>query len=280
MPIVSGRWGATISMTETNAGSDAGRGRTRAIARSDGLFELHGNKIFISYGDHDFTDQIVHLVLAREPGGASGGRGMGLFVVRKWLDDAFTVRNPVHVTSIERKMGLKASPTCVLTLDGAIGERLGEPNKGLATIFTMVNVMRLEVSIQGIALGHAAYVKARAYAEDRLQGDGVDGLGPVQLINHPDVRRNLMLIRARIEGLRALIFEVARQLDIVLYGDAEARNQARMLAELLLPVCKVAGSEAGFEATNTALQIFGGHGYIVDFGYGTVCSRYPRRDDI
>lgn len=264
--IIAGRCGATISMTEADAGSDPGRGRTRAISRSDGMFEIHGSKIFISFADHDLTPQIAHLVLAREPDGPGGGRGMSLFLVRKWLDDACTVRNAAHVTAIEQKMGLKASPTCVLSLDGAVGERIGPAGKGLSTIFTMVNVMRLEVSIQGVAVGHAAYARARAYADERLQGDNAAGHGPVPLIDHPDVRRNLMTMRARIEGMRALIFEVARQFDLAERAGPTAREDARLLAEFLLPICKTAGSEAGFEVTNLALQIFGGHGYVADTG--------------
>jgi 3-(methylsulfanyl)propanoyl-CoA dehydrogenase len=264
--IVSGRCGATITMTEPNAGSDAGRGRTRAVARADGRFDLHGSKVFISFADHDLTAQIVHLVLAREPGGAEDGRGLSLFLVRKWLDEAHSVRNAAYVTAIEHKMGLKASPTCVLSLDGAIGERIGPAGKGLATIFTMVNVMRLDVAMHGIAIGHAAYARARAYAEERLQGDDAGGNGPVALIAHPDVRRNLMTMRARVEGMRGLIFEVARQLDLAERLPAPARDEARALAELLLPVCKAAGSEVGFEAANLALQIFGGYGYVTDTG--------------
>lgn len=264
--IVAGRCGATIAMTEADAGSDAGRGRTRALPRGDGLFELHGSKMFISYGDHDLTRQIAHVVLAREVDGGEGGRGMGLFLVRKWLDDDGRQRNAAHVTAIEHKMGLKASPTCVLTLDGAVGERIGPAGAGLRLIFAMITVMRLEVSLHGVAIGQAAYDRARAYADERRQGSDAAGRGPVALIAHPDVRRNLATMRARLDATRALVFEAARQFDLAELADAGEATEARALAEFLLPVCKVAGSEAGFEIANLAMQVFGGHGYITDNG--------------
>ncbi|MGO4715268.1 acyl-CoA dehydrogenase [Bradyrhizobium sp. 2TAF24] len=264
--LVAGRCGATIAMTEADAGSDAGRGRTRAVPRGDGLYELHGSKMFISYGDHDLTRQIAHIVLAREADAGDGGRGMGLFLVRKWLDDDYRIRNAAHVTAIEHKMGLKASPTCVLTLDGAVGERIGPAGAGLRLIFTMINVMRLEVSLHGVAIGQAAYGRARAYADERRQGSDAAGHGPVALIDHADVRRNLVTMRARLDATRALVFEAARQFDLAeLAGPDEAAN-ARALAEFLLPVCKVAGSEAGFDIANLAVQVFGGHGYVTDNG--------------
>jgi alkylation response protein AidB-like acyl-CoA dehydrogenase len=259
--LAAGRCGATIAMTEANAGSDAGRCRTRAIERPDGRYELYGTKVFISYADHDLTDRIVHLVLARE-----AADQVSLFLVGKWLDERCAERNSAYVTAIEAKMGLKASPTCVLSLDGAIGERIGPLGKGLATIFKMVNTMRLEVAMHGVAIGHAAYARARSYADERVQGDDSSGKGPVALIEHPDVRRNLLGIRARVEGMRALIFEVARRLDLAERLPHAKANESRLLAEFLLPVCKAAGSEAGFEAANIALQIFGGYGYVAGTG--------------
>lgn len=260
--IAGGRCGATIAMTEANAGSDVGNGTTRAVLRSDGRFDLHGTKVFISYADHDLTGQIVHLVLAREFDERHGGSGMSLFLVPKWLDEARTVRNSVFVTAIEHKMGLKASPTCVLSFEGAIGERIGDPGKGLATIFSMVNAMRLEVAMHGVAIGHAAYARARLYAEERRQGRNSANRGPVALIEHPDVRRNLLMMRARVEGLRALIFETASRLDLAERSSTSASKEAQRLADFLLPVCKAAGSEGGFEAANIAMQIHGGYGYV------------------
>ncbi len=263
--LVSGKWAATICITEAQAGSDVGRIKTMAVPQKDGSYLVSGSKIFISYGDHDLTEQIAHMVLARTPGAPPGTRGLSLFVVPK-LDLESGKNNRVSVSRVEKKMGLKASPTCVLDLDQATGYSIGEESHGLNCMFTMVNLMRLEVSIQGPALASAATHKALRYAAERHQG-GHAGRPPVTIIEHADVRRMLFIMRARTEAMRALVYETAFNLDIARVSkDEQQRREARQLAEFLLPVCKAAGSECGFDVANLAVQIYGGHGYVSDNG--------------
>ena len=263
--LVNGEWGATICITEAQAGSDVGRIRTLATPRSDGSYRLSGGKIFITFGDQDFTEQIVHLVLARTPDAPPGTRGLSLFLVPKLLFDT-NQANGVRVERLEQKMGLKASPTCVLSFNNALGYRLGAEHRGLQAMFTMVNLMRLEVSAQGPAIGAAATAKALQYANERLQGGAPDAR-PTPIIEHADVRRMLLIMQSRTMAMRALIFEAAYNLDIARHGtDANERDRALRLAEFLLPVCKTCGSEAGFEVANLAVQVFGGHGYITESG--------------
>jgi alkylation response protein AidB-like acyl-CoA dehydrogenase len=263
--LVSGEWAGTICISEPQAGSDVGRIRTRADPRDDGSYLLTGTKIFISYGDHDLTEQILHFVLARMPEAPPGTRGISLFAVPKLRFDGGGV-NGASVSRVEKKMGLKASPTCVLDLDGAIGYRIGDEHRGLQCMFTMVNLMRLEVAIQGVALAGAATSKALEYAANRPQG-GDPNSPPIAIIEHADVRRMLFLMRARTEAMRALVFEAAFNLDLAAAANtADQRAEARYLAEFLLPVCKACGSEAGFEVANLAIQVFGGHGYVSDAG--------------
>jgi 3-(methylsulfanyl)propanoyl-CoA dehydrogenase len=263
--LVSGKWGATICITEAQAGSDVGRIKTLARPQADDSYHLSGSKIFISYGDHDLTNQITHLVLARTPDAPAGTRGISLFLVPKIHFDSDS-QNQVSVSRLEKKMGLKASPTCVLDLDEAVGYRIGEENRGLNCMFTMVNLMRLEVSIQGPAIASAACRKALAYARERMQG-GVPDKKALPIIEHADVRRMLFIMRARTEAMRALVFEAAFNLDVA-RADADKENAraAKQLAELLLPVCKAAGSQTGFDVANLAVQVLGGHGYISDHG--------------
>jgi 3-(methylsulfanyl)propanoyl-CoA dehydrogenase len=263
--LVSGKWGATICITEAQAGSDVGRIKTLARPQADGSYHLSGSKIFISFGDHDLTNQITHLVLARTPDAPAGTRGISLFLVPKIHFDSDS-QNQVSVSRLEKKMGLKASPTCVLDLDEAVGYRIGEENRGLNCMFTMVNLMRLEVSIQGPAIASAACRKALAYARERMQG-GVPDKKALPIIEHADVRRMLFIMRARTEAMRALVFEAAFNLDVA-RADADKENAraAKQLAELLLPVCKAAGSQTGFDVANLAVQVLGGHGYISDHG--------------
>lgn len=267
--LASGRWGATISMSEAGAGSDVGRVRTRAERAADGTYALTGTKIFITYGDQDFTEQIVHLVLARVRGAAAGVKGLSLFAVpARLVDDEGRLgeRNRVAVSRVEEKMGLKASPTCVIDFDGARGYLIGEEGDGLKNIFTMVNTMRLEVAVQGVAVAGAVTAKAVRYALSRPQGGPPDA-DPVMIIEHPDVRRMLMTMAARGDAMRGLVYEAAYQLDLAEAAETdEERQRAQALAEWLLPVCKACGSEAGFEAANLAVQIHGGHGYIKDAG--------------
>lgn len=263
--LASGAWGATIGITEPAAGSDVGRVRTLAVPCADGRYALTGTKMFITFGDQDFTPQIIHLLLARTPGAAMGTQGLSLFAVpaRRFEDDA---SNGVGVSRIEHKMGLKASPTCVLELDGALGYRIGPEGQGLKCMFTMVNLMRLEVSVQGVALAEAATQRAEAYAAGRVQGGRPDA-PPVPIAAHADVQRMLLTMRARTQAMRALVFHAAGCLDLAhAAAEAEVRDTARALAELLLPVCKTAGAEAAFEVASLAVQVFGGHGYVSDNG--------------
>ncbi|MCL4182114.1 MAG: acyl-CoA dehydrogenase family protein [Burkholderiaceae bacterium] len=267
--LVSGQWTATICISEPQAGSDVGRITTRATPRDDGTWALTGTKIFITYGDHDLTPQIIHMVLARTPGAPAGTRGLSLFIVPKlgFSDDGtLGERNAAVVGRVEHKMGLKASPTCVLNLEGAQGFMVGGEGNGLKTMFDMVNVMRLETGIQGLAVGGAATAKALAYTAERFQG-GAPGAAPVALIEHADVRRMLYTMRARVEAMRAMMFETALQLDLAVTAGTEAdRVAAREQAQWLLPICKAFFTATGFEVANLAVQCFGGHGYVSDAG--------------
>lgn len=263
--LVNGEWGATICISEAQAGSDVGRIRTLALPQADGSYRLTGTKIFITYADHDLTGQIVHLVLARTADAPPGTRGISLFLVPKMLFDSGQA-NGVRVERLEKKMGLKASPTCVLRLENATGHRIGEENRGLNAMFTMVNLMRLEVSVQGPAIGAAATAKALKYAAERPQGGAPDAAA-VTIIDHADVRRMLLIMHCKNMAMRALVFEAASNLDIAHHGpDENARRQAQQLAEFLLPVCKACGSETGFDVASMAVQVFGGHGYITESG--------------
>jgi len=263
--LVAGDWSATICISESAAGSDVGRIRTMAKPVADGKYLLSGSKIFITFGDHNLTEQICHIVLARTPGAAAGTRGLSLFLVPRL---SFTTgrRNGVSVSRVEHKMGLKASPTCVVDFEDSEGSRIGEEGQGLKALFTMVNTMRLEVAMQGVAVAGAACDAALTYAAERTQG-GPAQSPAVPIIDHVDVRRMLMIMSARTRAMRALVLEAACQLDLARVADvSETREEARLLAEWLLPVCKVCGSEAGFEVANLAVQVLGGHGYVSDAG--------------
>ncbi len=263
--LVSGEWAATICITEPQAGSDVGRIKTTAKQLDDDRYQLSGNKVFISYGDHDLTEQIIHLVLARTPGSPAGSRGISLFIVPKLnFDDGS--RNAVSVLRVENKMGLRASPTCELAFDKATAHRVGDPGQGLLCMFTMVNLMRLEVSIQGPAIASKSYMAAKAYSAMRKQG-GPANAKPVSLDSHADVQRMLLSMQARTEGIRALVYETAFSLDRArAETGAENAEEARKLAEFLLPVCKSLGSETGFDVASMAIQVFGGYGYIKETG--------------
>jgi len=267
--LVSGEWTATICISEPQAGSDVGRISTRAAPRGDGSWALTGTKIFITYGDHDLAAQIIHMVLARTPGAPAGTRGLSLFIVPKFAFGRDWVpgeRNAATVARVEHKMGLKASPTCVLDLDGAQGFMVGGECDGLKTMFDMVNVMRLETGIQGLAVGGAATAKALAYTTQRLQGGAAEA-APVSLVAHADVRRMLYTMRARVESMRAMMFETALQLDLaVTAASEEDRAAAREQSQWLLPICKAFFTATGFEVANLAMQCFGGHGYVSDAG--------------
>lgn len=267
--LVSGEWGATICITEAEAGSDVGRIRTNAVDVGDGQYRITGSKVFISYADHDLTPQIVHMALARTAGSAPGTRGLSLFAIPKRLiGDGGNLgeSNAAHVSRVEPKMGLKASPTCVLDFENALGYRVGAEGAGLKTLFTMANLMRMEVAIQGVGVAGAATQQTLRYAEARPQG-GDPAASPTNIIDHADVRRMLYVMRARTETFRALILETALNLDLARAAPQEAdRQTALALAEWLLPICKAGGSDAACEVTNLAVQVYGGHGYISENG--------------
>ncbi len=268
--MVSGEWLATMALTEGHAGTDLGLMKTMAARNDDGSYAVSGEKIFISGGDHDLTENIVHLVLARVPDAPVGTRGISLFLVPKVLPDGG--RNGVSVGSIEHKMGLHGSATCVLNFDGATGWLLGQENAGLAAMFIMMNAARLGVGIQGLAHAEHAYQNAAAYALDRKQGRGMGqrsdpAAAADPLIVHPDVRRLLMDTRAFAEGFRSLVLWTAVQIDIA-HGAADAgeRRQAEALVSFLTPVIKAFGTDRGFECAVNMQQVFGGHGYVTEWG--------------
>lgn len=269
--MVSGEWTGAMALTESSAGTDLALLKTRAEPQGDGSYAVTGSKIFISSGDHDFGGNIVHLVLARLPEAPPGVKGISLFLVPKYLagaDGEFTVRNSMSVGALEKKMGIHAQPTCLMNYDGATGWLVGEPNRGLAAMFTMMNAERLMVGIQGLGIAGAAYQQATGYARERLQGRSADGArGPVAIIEHADVRRMLLGIRAYVEAGRALSGWVALQLDRAhRHPDAAERAKADALVALLTPVVKASFTDMGFESAVQAQQVFGGHGYIREWG--------------
>lgn len=271
----AGVWSGSMCLTEPHAGTDLGIIRTKAEPQADGSYKVSGTKIFITGGEHDLTDNIIHLVLAKLPDAPAGSRGISLFLVPKVLvndDGSLGERNSLSCGSIEHKMGIQASATCVMNFDGATGWMVGEPNKGLAAMFTMMNYERLGVGIQGLATGERSYQSAIDYARERIQGRAPTG--PVAqdkaadpIIVHPDVRRMLLTMKALNEGGRAFSSYVALQLDIAKFSDDEA---ARQLAEaqvaLLTPVAKAFLTDMGLETTVHGQQVFGGHGFIREWG--------------
>ncbi|WP_019054450.1 acyl-CoA dehydrogenase family protein [Sphingobium xenophagum] len=270
-PMIRGEWTGAMALTEDSAGTDLALLKTKAEANGDGSYAVTGQKIFISSGDHDFGGNIIHLVLARLPDTPAGVKGISLFLVPKFVADAdgeFTVRNGMSVGALEKKMGIHAQPTCVMNYDGATGWLLGEPNQGLAAMFTMMNAERLMVGIQGLGIAGAAYQQATAYAKERLQGRSANGTnGPVPIIQHADVRRMLLNIRAFVEAGRALAGWTALQLDRAHHHpDAAERAAADALVALLTPVVKASFTDFGFESAVQAQQVFGGHGYIREWG--------------
>ena len=265
-PLVTGRWTGAMALTESSAGTDLALLKTKAEPLGDGSFAVTGQKIFISSGDHDMADNIVHLVLARLPDAPPGVKGISLFLVPKILPDG--AHNTLSVGALEKKMGIHAQPTCVMHYDGAVGWIVGEAHRGLAAMFTMMNAERLMVGIQGLGIAGAAYGQAAAYAKDRLQGRSADGAtGPVAIIDHADVRRMLLNIRVFVEAGRALAGWTALQLDRAKHhSDAGERAKADALVALLTPVVKAAFTDFGFESAVQAQQVLGGHGYIREWG--------------
>lgn len=268
--LVDGSWTGTMCLTEPHCGTDLGLLKTRAEPNGDGSYNITGTKIFISAGEHDMSDNIIHLVLARLPDSPKDVKGISLFIVPKFHDDGS--RNAVACGSLEHKMGIKANATAVINLDGAKGYLIGEVNKGLSCMFTMMNAARLGCGMQGLGIGEASFQGALAYARERLQmrsltGDKCPDKPADPIIVHPDVRRMLLTQKAYTEAGRALTTLLALQLDIEdKHPDADARQDAADLVALLTPVAKAFMTDNGYEAANLGMQVFGGHGYIREWG--------------
>ncbi|AJQ49436.1 MULTISPECIES: acyl-CoA dehydrogenase C-terminal domain-containing protein [Pseudomonas] len=271
----AGVWAGSMCLTEPHAGTDLGIIRTKAEPQADGSYKVSGTKIFITGGEHDLTENIIHLVLAKLPDAPAGPKGISLFLVPKFLvneDGSLGARNPATCGSIEHKMGIQASATCVMNFDEAVGYIVGEPNKGLAAMFTMMNYERLGVGIQGLASAERSYQNAVEYARDRLQSRAPTGphakdKAADPIIVHPDVRRMLLTMKAQIEGGRAFSTYVAMQLDSAKYSeDAAVRKRSEELVALLTPVAKAFLTDLGLESTVHGQQVFGGHGYIREWG--------------
>ena len=273
--LISGEWTGTMNLTEPQAGSDLALVHTRAEPQADGSYKVFGTKIFITYGEHDMADNIVHLVLARVQGAPEGVKGISLFVVPKFMvnqDGSLGDRNDVYCVSIEHKMGIKASPTAVLQYGdhgGAIGYLVGEENRGLEYMFIMMNAARYAVGVQGIAIAERAYQKAVQYAQERVQSRPVDGSvkGAATIIHHPDVRRMLMTMRALTEGCRAMSSVAAAAYDAAHHHpDAEVRKQNQTFYEFMVPLVKGYSTEMSLEATDLGVQVHGGMGFIEETG--------------
>ena len=273
--MIDGTWAGTMCLTEAHCGTDLGMMRTKASPQADGSYKINGAKIFISAGEHDLTENIVHLVLARMDGAPKGIKGVSMFLVPKFVPNEEGrpgARNGVTCTAIEHKMGLKASATTQLYFDDATGWLVGEPHKGMRAMFTMMNAERLSVGIQGLAVAETAYQSAAFYAKDRIQGRALSGAkypdrAADPIIVHPDVRRSLMTVRAYVEGCRALSGWVATSLDLESKAsDPQRRQEAEDFTALMTPVVKALFTDLGFELSSMALQVYGGHGYIRDHG--------------
>mgnify|MGYP003632704831 FL=1 len=272
--LISGEWTGTMCLTEPHAGTDLSLLSTKAIPNEDGSFNITGSKIFISSGDHDWTDNIIHLVLARLPDAPPGVKGISLFLTPKFfpLDDGgIGQRNSVTVGSIEKKMGIKASPTCVMNFDGAQGFLVGEANNGLACMFTMMNDARFQVGMQGLGIIEASYQGALAYARERLQSRAPQGVQEQNkkadpIIHQPDVRRMLLTQKAIAEGCRALALLYAQQMDIERFGADEDKHKAKSVISFLTPIVKGFMTDMGSEMSNLGVQVFGGHGFIREWG--------------
>ena len=277
--LIEGTWTGTMNLTEPQAGSDLAQVRTRAVPQADGSYRLFGQKIFITYGDHDLAENIVHLVLARTPEAPEGVKGISLFIVPKIMFDAngtLGKRNDVYCASIEHKLGIRASPTCVLIYGddkgevgpGAIGYLIGEENRGLEYMFVMMNAARFQVGMQGIAVSDRAYQQAVSYAKDRVQSRAVEGSsGPVAIIQHPDVRRMLMFMRANTEAARAIAYVAAGYHDVAHHHpDAAARKEAQAAYEYVVPIVKGWSTEISIDIASTGVQVHGGMGFIEETG--------------
>ena len=272
--LYAGDWTASMCLTESHAGTDLGMIRTKAIPNHDGSYNITGNKIFITAGEHDLTENIVHLVLAKLPDAPTGPKGISLFLVPKYKvndDESLGAANHVSCGSIEHKMGIHASATCVINFDGAEGYLIGEVNKGLACMFTMMNFERIGVGIQGIGAGVRSYQNALEYAKDRIQGRALSGAKSPEkaadsIMVHGDVRRMLLNMKALNEGSRALSTYISMQLDMATYGEGEQQQQGESLAALMTPLAKAFFTDMGFDSAVAGQQVFGGHGFIREWG--------------
>ena len=274
--MISGEWTATMNLTEPDAGSDLGAVRAKAEPQADGTYRITGTKIFISFGEHDMAEQIVHLVLARTPDAPAGTKGISCFVVPKYLvnaDGSLAERNDVSCLSIEHKMGIKASPTCVLSFgengEGAIGELVGQLNGGIVAMFTMMNHARIGVGVEGLALAERAYQQALDFAQGRKQGRASTTVRGerASIIEHPDVQRMLLTMKASIEAMRRLIYATAAAIDHAEHdADAESRERHEELASLFTPLAKAWSTDTGFEMASIGVQIHGGMGFIEETG--------------
>jgi alkylation response protein AidB-like acyl-CoA dehydrogenase len=273
--LVSGEWTATMNLTEPEAGSDVGALRTKAVVQPDGTYRITGTKIFISFGEHDLADEIVHLVLARTPDAPPGTKGISCFIVPKFLvgdDGSIGERNDVRCVSIEHKMGIKASPTCVMSYgegDGAVGYLIGEENQGMRYMFTMMNNARLSVGLQGLALAERAYQDALEYAQERRQGRA-PGAAPGEqsfIVEHPDVRRMLLTMKSYVDAMRATIYECAVAIDMAAHANDESERAAyHELVDFLIPVAKAWSTDLASDVTSLAIQVYGGMGFIEESG--------------
>ena len=270
--MVSGEWTGTMNLTEPQAGSDVGALTTKAVPADDGTWRITGQKIFITYGEHDLAENIIHLVLARVPDAPPGTKGISCFIVPKFLlneDGTPGERNTVECVSIEQKMGINASPTCVMAYEDSVGYLIGEPNEGMRYMFKMMNNARVSVGVSGLSLGERAYQQAVAYAQERRQGraPGAPKGESSPIVDHPDVRRMLLTMRAQIEALRCLAYLNAESLDLATnHPDEETRTRGQERADLLTPITKGWGTDLGVELTSLGLQVHGGMGYIEETG--------------
>ena len=270
--IVEGKWSGTMCLTEPQCGTDLGLLKTKAVPKNDGTYEITGQKIFITSGDHDLTENIIHLVLARTTDAPKGTKGISLFLVPKFEvsdDGVVGSRNGVSTNSIESKMGIKGSPTCVLNFENSKGIMIGPENKGLNSMFTMMNLERIVVGVQGLGIAETAYQNAVAYSKERKQGKANNSKnGETDLIiKHADIRRSLMNMKSIIEGQRSFAFWLSQQIDVSLsHDDKNVRGDASNMVALLTPVIKSFFSDNGVEITNDAIQVFGGYGYTKDQG--------------
>ncbi len=273
--MIDGTWGGTMNLTEPQCGTDLGLLRTKAVPQKDGSYEITGNKIWISSGEHDLTENIIHLVLAKTPTAPEGVKGISLFVVPKFMvndDGSLGDRNKLQCTSLEHKMGIHASPSCAMSFDGAKGWLVGKENAGLSYMFTMMNNERIGVGLQGLGISEVSYQNAVVYARERLQGRSLSGVKHPKkpadpIIVHPDIRRMLMTMKSYIEGCRMMGVWIGQEVDISQkHPEKEERQRADDFVQLMTPVVKAFFTDMAFENTNHALQIHGGYGYTQDFG--------------